>query len=268
MSMQTEKTLTQRWRPYIEIFKLALRKILWSRRTILAFMITMALVVFAIVHRFVPHNPMNARRFIPMMTLLFYMQFVTVLIALFFGTGIVADEVDGKTITYLFIRPLRKAWILLSRFLAYLVGTVALITPSHLIATVITATDPKIREGLAPQIGMSFQYIGVVGLGMLVYGAVFCVFGARFKYAVLWGLILAFGWEKITLVVPGNIKKYSAIHYLLSVFPRQNLLREPIVNMLGDAPPSPGLGFLMIFIITAAFLLLAVWIFQRREYHT
>ena len=253
--------------PYFELFKLALRRMLWSRRTILAFMITMLPVALAVVHRLTSHNPTNARRFMPMITMIFYLQFAMVLVALFYATAIVADETENKTITYLFLRPLRKSRILLSRFLAYLVSAIALITPSHLIATTIAATDPKIREALLPQFGMSFQYIGVMALGFLVYGAIFCVFGARFKYAVLWSLFFAFGWEKITLVVPGNIKKYAAMHYLLAIYPRHNLPNRPISEMLGENPASPWLAFLMIFVITACFLALAIWIFRRREYY-
>ena len=241
---------------------------LGRRRTILMFLVTMLPVALTILHRIMPHSRTDADRFIPMITMTFYLMFVTVLIALFYGTAVIADEIDGKTVTYLFMRPVRKARILLSKFVAYLVGAIALIAPSHLIATLINCTDPTLRDGLFSQIGMSLQYIGVISLGLLVYGAIFSAFGARFKHAVLWGLIVAFGWEKITLVVPGNIKKFSAIHYLLSIYPRKNLPRSPIREMLGESPVTPWLAVLIILLITALFLSLSVRIFNRREYYT
>ena len=113
---------------------------------------------------------------------------------------------------------------------------------------------------------MSLRYIGVISLGLLAYGAIFTVLGARFKHSVLWGLLIAFGWEKITLVVPGNIKKFSVIHYLLSIYPRHDLPTRPIQDFLGDSPASTGSAIIMIFLITALFLSLSIWIFQRREY--
>ncbi|MCZ6680695.1 MAG: ABC transporter permease subunit [Candidatus Poribacteria bacterium] len=239
---------------------------LWSRRTILALLISMGPVGISIVFRFVSHSPRDTSQFIPMLTLI-YMMLVIVLIALFYGTAIIADEVDGRTVTYLFMRPLRKARILLSKFLAYWVGSIALVAPSHLISTLIISTDPKMRESLLFQIGLSCKYIGVISLGLLVYGAIFSTFGVRFKHPVLWGSIVAFGWEKILLVVPGNIKKFSAVHYLLSIYPRYKLPAHPIKEMLGEYPPEPWLGFVMLVVITVLFLYLSIWMFQRREYH-
>lgn len=263
-----------RWRPYQEIFKLTIRRLLWSRKTIIAFLVSMApvgisvIVRISIIFRLMRLSARDLREFIPHLTMTFYLMFVTVLIALFFGTAIIADEVDNKTLTYLFTRPLRKARILLSKFAAYLVGTIALVAPSHLLATLIIATAPQIKESLLFHIGMSFKYMGVISLGLLAYGAIFATFGARFKQAVLWGLFVAFGWEKITLIVPGNIKKLSVIHYLLSVYPRHNLPNRLITELLGDSPPTFLWALVIIVLITAVFLYLSIWVFQRREYHT
>ena len=234
----------------------------------LAVLVSMVPVGISIVFRLVHHSAGDACEFIPHLTMIFYLMFVTILIALLFGTAIIADEVDNKTLTYLVTRPLRKVRILLSKFAAYLVGTIMLVASSHLLTTLIVTTDPKIGENLLFHIGMSFKYIGVIGLGLLAYGAIFAAFGARFKHAVLWGLLVAFGWEKITLVVPGNIKKLSVIHYLLSIYPRHGLSARMIQGFVGDSPASPWLAFVMIVLITALFLNLSIWIFQRREYHT
>ena len=271
--MQTQQldstsSLVHRWRPYLEIFKLTLRRMLRSRRTIFTLLVSMFPIALSIVFRLVRHNPRDAHGFVPLITMVFYMMFVIILISLFYGTAIIADEVDGKTLTYLFTRPLHKARILLSKFAAYLVGTVTLVSLSHLLTTLIIATDSNIKEGLLFHIGMSFKYIGVMSLGLLVYGAIFSAFGARFKHAVLWGLLVAFGWEKITLIVPGNIKKFSAIHYLLSVYPRHGLRNRPIQEFLGDSPPTFWVALIMTLLITTLFLYLSIFIFQRREYHT
>jgi len=268
--MQTQRSNTSspihRWHPYQVLFNFTLKQMLWSRRTIFVLLVSLSPVALSIVFRLAPHRARDILAFIPMITMLVFLMFVTILIALFYGTGIIADEIDGKTLTYLVMRPLRRFSILLSKFAAYFVGTVVLITPAHLLATLIIATDPQNRESLLFNLGMSLRYVGVISLGLLAYGAVFTVLGVRFKHSVLWGLLVAFGWEKITLVVPGNIKKFSVIHYLLSIYPRHGLPTRPIQNFLGDSPASPWLAIVMIFLITALFLSLSIWIFQRREY--
>ena len=270
--MQTQSSSTSApiylWQPYREIFKLTLRQILRNKRTFFVCFVSVLPVGLSVVFRLVRHSTGDARHFIPTMTVTLYLMFVMILIALFYGIAIIADEIDGKTLIYLFMRPLRKYSILLSKFAAYFVGAVALIAPSHLLTTLIVATDPKIKEDLLFHLGMSLKYIGVMSLGLLAYGAIFTALGVRFKHSVLWGLLVAFGWEKIALAVPGNIKKFSVIHYLLSIYPRYNLPTRMFQRFMGDSPPAPWLAFMIILLIAAFFLFLSGWIFQHHEYET
>ena len=45
------------------------------------------------------------------------------LAALFYATSLVADEVEGRTLTYLLTRPITRASILAGKFAAYLATT-------------------------------------------------------------------------------------------------------------------------------------------------
>ena len=258
-----------RWQPYRSIFSVTLKQILWRRKTILALLGSILLpVAIVLLFRLTSQSGRDVRDFIPIFTMMFYLLFLTVVIVFFHGTAIVADEIDGRTLTYLFVRPLRKSSILLSKFVAYLVGTILLITPSHLLITIIVATHPKMKIGLLSHVGMSLSYIGIISLGVLAYGAISVFLAVRFKHPVLWGLLIAFGWEKITLApfVPINVKRVSVVHYLLALFPRDNMPKQPISMFLGDTPPSFWLAFVAIFLIAVMFLTLSIWIFQRREY--
>ena len=270
-SYPDKATRTARWQPYWAILSVTLKQILWSKKTILVLLGSILLpAAIVLVFRFTSQSGRDVRDFIPMFTMMFYLLFLTVLIVFFHGTAIIADEIDGRTLTYLFVRPLRKSSILLSKFVAYLVGTILLITPSHLLITLIVATHPKMKVGLLSNIGISISYIGIIGLGVLAYGAISVFLAVRFKHPVLWGLLIAFGWEKITLapLMPMNVKRISVVHYLLALFPRNNMPKHPIGEFLGDTPPSFWLAFVMIFLITVIFLTLSIWIFQRREYST
>ncbi|MCH8291201.1 ABC transporter permease [Candidatus Poribacteria bacterium] len=256
------------WQAYRSIFKVTLRRMLWTKRTIFVLLVVLLPVALSIVFRFTSQSARDVRNFLPMLTMIFYLQFVAVLIAIFHGTAIMADEIEGKTLTYLFTRPIQKSAILLSKFAAYFVGTIALIAPSHLLATLITDTHPRMKASFLFNIGMSFKYIGVLSLALLAYGALSTLLGARFKHPVLWGLLLAFGWEKITLVpgMPTSVKRMSTIHYLLAIFPRYGLPKRPTNGLLGDSPPPLWAAFVIISLITLLFLLLSIWIFRQREY--
>jgi hypothetical protein len=51
----------------------------------------------------------------------FFIRFSVPVLGVFYGTSLIADEVEDKTITYLFTRPIPRGAILLGKYLAYLV---------------------------------------------------------------------------------------------------------------------------------------------------
>ena len=51
-------------------------------------------------------------------------------LGVFYGTSLIADEVEDKTITYLFTRPIPRGAVLLGKYLAYLACTVLVVLPS------------------------------------------------------------------------------------------------------------------------------------------
>src|SRR5438874_1179966 len=48
-----------------------------------------------------------------------YLQFFMLMVALFYGTALVADEIENKTLTYLTTRPVDKVTLLLGKLAAY-----------------------------------------------------------------------------------------------------------------------------------------------------
>src|SRR6185436_2130101 len=59
-----------------------------------------------------------------------YVHVLLLVVTLFYGTALVSDELEDKTITYLFIRPVSKSTIYLGKYLAYLVAAGLLLLPS------------------------------------------------------------------------------------------------------------------------------------------
>ena len=252
---------------YFSLFKVTFRQMFWSKRTVLILLGCLLSLAIALAFRFIARGGGSVNRFIPLMTLSLYGLLVN-LSAIFYGTAIISDEIDGKGLTYLQMRPLRKSMILLSKFAAYLVGTVALIGTSHLILTCIMITHPKLQNGVFFQLGMSVRYIAIMALALLVYGSLATVLAVRFKNPVLWGLLFVMGWESITVspLMATGIKRLSISHYLFTLFPRYKLPRSDFNDVLGTSPPSTWVALLVIFILTAVLLWLATRIFRGREY--
>ncbi len=250
---------------YFALFKLTLRQLFWSRRGLLILIGCVLLLAIAIVFRFNARGTGSVNRFIPYITFIGY-GFLTNLCAIFYGSAIVSDEIDGRGLTYLQMRPLQKSLILLTKFAAYMIGTVVLISLSHLLLTGIIETHPKLRDR-ALVLVMSFRYTGSLSLSLLAYGAFAVLLSVRFKHPVLWGLFI-FGWERITTFppMPMGIKRIGLSHYLITLFPNFKLQRNMLDDFIGETPPSAWVAVLVVCLLTVGAIWLAIRIFQEREY--
>ena len=80
---------------------------------------------------------------------LLYLRFIVPVLGVFYGTSLIADEVEDKTITYLFTRPIPRGAVLVGKYLAYLVATAFVVLPSVMLvyflmvpASALAATFP------------------------------------------------------------------------------------------------------------------------------
>ena len=258
---------TKSFPAYFSLFKVTLRQMFWSKRTVLILLGCLLSLAITLTFRFMAQGSGSVNRFIPQVTLALYGLLVN-LSAVFYGTAIISDEIDGKGLTYLQMRPLHRSTILLSKFAAYLVGTITLIGISHLILTGIMITHPKLQNGVLFQLGMSLRYTASMALALLIYGALAALLAAKFKNPVLWGLLYLMGWESITTVpiMATGIKRLSISHYLFTLFPRYKLPRSDFNAVLGTSPLSAWVALLIIVILTVVLLWLAIRIFREREY--
>jgi len=202
------------------VFDLALGQMLWARRTTLLALAAGAPVLLALVTRLTLSTgsavvQINGRQiesetvFSTAITLL-YLRFIVPAIGVFYGTSLIADEVEDKTITYLFIRPIPRGAIVLGKYLAYLLCVTAVVLSSA--ALVFMVMVPF--HDMAPLFGSFVRDLGVLALGLAAYGAVFLWAGALFRRPLVGGLLFVFGWEQLAAVLPGYLGRLTIAHYL------------------------------------------------------
>src|SRR6185436_5945819 len=123
-----------------------------------------------------------------------YVRFLVPLAALFYATALIADEVEGRTLTYLLTRPIPRASILLGKFAAYLVTGLALAWPALLGTFFLLVTA---RGDLSASVPDLFRDAGVVALTLLSYGALFALMGVFLRRPLVPGLLFIFAWELV-----------------------------------------------------------------------
>jgi hypothetical protein len=124
----------------MRIFDLSLGQMLWSRRSVFLGVLLGGPVLLAVILRIV--DTLHASGFrvngaavggstiFGMMIWLLFIRFIVPVLGVFYGTSLIADEVEDKTITYLFTRPIPRRSIVMGKFIAYLLCAASMVLPS------------------------------------------------------------------------------------------------------------------------------------------
>jgi len=256
------------------VFDLSLGEMLWSRRTIFMALVVGGPVVLAIIVRLIEAFGMSALRvdgqrvggfgIFGVMIWVLFLRFIIPVLGVFYGTALMADEVEDKTLTYLFTRPIPRGAVLVGKYLAYLACTFLVVLPSVMIVyfllvplSQLPVTFPKLLVDL-----------GLLALGLAVYGGVFAFVGAYFKRPLVIGLVFAFGWEQVVLALPGSMKQFTIAYYLQALVPHampSDGVTSLLQGMFRENPPV-WVCLLWLFAYLGGFLYLATRVVENKEY--
>jgi len=257
----------------LRIFDLSLGQMLWSRRSVFLGLVVGAPVVLALARAIVYLSGLNQGRgpsgetVFGVMIWLLYVRFLVPVLGVFYGTSLIADEVDDKTLTYLFTRPIPRSAVVFGKYLAYLVCSVLLLLPSVVLVFFLV-----MPFGDGATIGELFPLLvgdlGLLAVGLAAYGALFALVGARLKRPLVAGLVFALGWEPVVLLVPGYLKRLTVAYYLQALvghdMPQDGPFAE-VLQVVRDVP-SVATALLALAAIVVGALWLAGRAVERQEY--
>jgi ABC-type transport system involved in multi-copper enzyme maturation permease subunit len=261
------------------IFDLSLEQMLWSRRTIFMALVVGGPVLIALLVRAIEALSGGAAKpqvdgimlgssaIFGLMVWIFFLRFTVPVLAVFYGTSLIADEVEDKTLTYLFTRPIPRGAVLVGKYLAYLVCTMAVVLPALVIIYLLIYSRPG--GSLAAGFLDLLKDLAAIGLGLAVYGALFAWVGARFKRPLLTGLAFVFAWEPAILVVPGYLKQLTVAYYLQGLVPHalpSDAGTMGLLQSLFQDFPSLTSSLFWLAVIAVVSLTLASRAVARREY--
>jgi hypothetical protein len=110
--------------------------------------------------------------------------------------------------------------------------------------------------------------LGLLALGLAVYGAVFALVGAVLKRPLLFGLMFIFGWELLVLAIPGYLKRLTVAYYLEGLVPHavpsDSALRL-VQSLFQDRPTVAG-SLIAMTVMAVGSLWLGARAVARREY--
>ncbi len=261
----------------LRIFELSFSQMLWSRRSVFLALLIGGPMLLALTIRVIGVMfPASALRMngaslggpviFGMLMWLLYIRFIIPVLGVFYGTALIADEVEDKTITYLFTRPIPRGAVLVGKFLAYLGCTILLILPS--VVVVYFLVVPIGGGSIGAGFPLLLADLGMLVAGLMAYGALFALVGARLKRPLVIGLVFVFGWEPWVLLFPGYLKQATVAYYLQALVPHampDDTSLTALLQVFRDVPGTAA-SLAALAVIAAGGLWFAARTVERREY--
>jgi ABC-type transport system involved in multi-copper enzyme maturation permease subunit len=256
------------------VFELSLGQMLWSRRTIFMALVVGAPVVVAAIFRAVQTSgivplrvegvPVDPATVFGGIIWLLFLRFAVPVLGVFYGTSLMADEIEDKTLTYLFTRPIRRGAVLVGKYLAYVVCTTLVVLPSVMLVYFLIVPFRQIPGTFTSLL----TDLGLLALGLAAYGALFALVGTLLKRPLVVGLVFAFGWEQAAMLMPGYLKRFTIAHYLQGLVPHAMPSDDvaSLVQAVFTETPSTLTSLFWLAVVLAGSLYLAARTVERREY--
>lgn len=173
------------------------------------------------------------------------------LLGLFFGSGVLREEIEDQTLTYGFTRPLGRGWIYAARGVAAMGPALALTLP----LVVLGMGD---LDG-----GSALRMLLAAVLSVMAYTGVFALLGVLLKWSTWVGLGWLLFWEGFGSLAPGFIGRLTLQTHLRGIAGR-----PPVGGLLSSfwTPPPVPVSVLVLLATAAASLFLGGYFVNRREF--
>ena len=137
----------------------------------------------------------------------FGLAVVLPLTALIIGTSVLGAEIDDGSVVHLLATPVRRADVIITKFLVAAGLTVLFAAVPELIAGVLAPNSGKLAWAL---------FVGAL-VGSVVYSAVFVLASVVTTRAIAYGLLYVAVWEGLLSNLVGGVRILSIAHYSLGV---------------------------------------------------
>jgi ABC-2 family transporter len=184
-------------------------------------------------------------------------------------TWLFRGEMVARTLHYQFLVPVRKEVLVVGKFLAGVVISVALFETAVLACFYLiyerfgAAGRSYIFDG--PGLSQLGSYLLVTALACLGYGAVFLALSLLFKNPIIPGAMLM-GWEAVAPIFPSWAQHLSVTFYLKHLCPVKLPVEGPLAIFTVVAEPvAPFIAVFGLICLTVAILVLSCFLIHRLE---
>jgi ABC-2 type transport system permease protein len=267
----------------LALYTLTLRQHLHGKRwLVLGALFLMPAVLAAVVRATAPNVPTIVLEFL--FVFLFIPQALLPLVALLYGSGIIQDEQEEQTLTYLLMRPIPKWAIYLVKVLATLTTTVALTAVFTTLTYLVIYVGADAAGENVPL--RCLRAVGIHAVAVITYTCLFGCLSLLTKRSLILGFLYAAFFEGLLANLPFSVRLLTVIYYARLIAYRSLDFLVPVpggnnkVDLAAQTwqldvrnDPSlldhPGLGTCLTVLLAVSFLCTALgaYLCSRREFY-
>ncbi len=274
----------QPWRLYASqisvLVRNEVRRNLFSRRRIWVYLLALIPALFLGAHD-IFHPVTEANCPAPCMdlaedtqVLAGIIQFYYIRLGIFFAcmgifTWLFRGEMVQRTLHYQFLVPVRKEVLVVGKFLAGAIISIALFEAAVFACFCLIyarfGSEGRSYVFDGPGLSQLGSYLLVTALTCLGYGAVFLALSLLFKNPIIPG-VLIMGWEAVAPIFPAWAQRLSVTFYLKHLCPVSLPVDGPLaIFTIVAEPVSPFVAVFGLLCLTVAILVLSCFVIHRLE---
>lgn len=258
--------MTRQQRSALVVAQWNVEQQLWTGRSLAMALLSMAPVFVATAYRvllfFEVTEPSSGWRVFSVTTSTVGFQFVLPMLALFYASGVVKDDIEAGTMRYFVTRPLSRVTLMSGKMLGSFALTVILFLPP-LVVSFYLILGPMGWAELGSRFPGLARDVLVATLGALAYNGVFAAMGTVLKRPLLFGLFFVFGWQAAATFVPGVVRYLTIAHYLHALVPHGDL--EGSFGALPGDRVAPLTAALVLLLVASTTHAIAAQVFRKKE---
>jgi ABC-2 type transport system permease protein len=247
------------------LFVLTLRQHLRGRRLFVLSLLFILPSVLALIVRLVPYPPPSAELEFAFISNLIPHALAT-LAALLYAAGVIQDEVEEQTLTYLLLRPLPRWALYLTKLLASILTT-SLLTGvfTTLAFVVIYWNTPELWGDVLP--GRALKTAALLALAQAAYCSVFAAISLFTRRSLIAGIVYIIVFEGLLANIEMVTRRLTVMYYFRVLSLRWldvPLGKEWSIDL--DTAPSSLDSVLTLLAACAVFMLIGALMMMRREF--
>ena len=250
------------------------RRNLFTRRRIWVYLLALIPVIIILIHYFLDKRTSPSQLEEDTFVLAGIVQLYYLRLGIFFAcmgifTWLFRGEMVERTLHYQFLVPVRKEVLVVGKFLAGAVISVALFETAVLACFYLTYSRlgstgrSYVFEG--PGLSQLGSYLLVTALACVGYGAMFLALSLLFKNPIIPGAMLM-GWEAVAPIFPSWAQRVSVTFYLKHLCPVKLPVDGPMaIFTIVAEPVSPFIAILGLLSLSIATLVISCFLIHRLE---